>query len=174
MSRKPFENMNCPIAQTANIVGERWSILILRNAFCGMKHFQDFQQHLGIATSSLTARLQQLTENGILKRVPCEHDGRSYEYQLTTKGLDLYPLLLAMTEWGETWAKNSHGRRIRIIERATGQDIGGVTALSPSRQHPLWLADLDVKPGPGADEDTRRLFELSRNADPLIKESESD
>ncbi len=159
MSRTSFETMNCPVAQTLNLVGEWWSILILRNAFCGMTRFQDFQQHLGIATGTLTSRLQRLTENGIFERVRCQVDGRSYEYKLTEKGLELSPMLLALTEWGEKWAPNPKGRRIRFIERATGLDIGGVSAVSADGKRPLGLAELEVIAGAGADGKTDVLLQ---------------
>lgn len=161
MSKTSFDTINCPIAQTLNLIGEWWSILILRNAFCGMSHFQDFQQHLGIASGTLTARLQRLTENGIFQRVRCRDDGRAYEYLLTEKGLALAPVLLALTEWGEQWAPNPKGRRIRFVERATGKDIAGVSALSADGKKPLGLAELAVLPGPGADAHTDVLLQRS-------------
>ncbi len=158
MSKTSFETMNCPIAQTLNLVGEWWSMLILRNAFCGMTRFQDFQQHLGIASGTLTARLQRLTEYGIFQRIRSETDGRSYEYRLTEKGLELWPMLLALSEWGEKWVANPDGRRIRFVERATGLDIAGVRAISADGKTVLGLADLDVLPGAGGDGKTAALF----------------
>lgn len=170
MSRTSFETMNCPVAQTLNLVGEWWSILILRNAFCGMTRFQDFQQHLGIATGTLTTRLQRLTESGIFERVRCQVDGRSYEYKLTEKGMELAPMLLALTEWGEKWAPNPRGRRIRFVERSTGLDIGGVSAISADGKRPLGIAELEVLPGAGADGKTDALLQGRTVAPTLDKE----
>jgi DNA-binding HxlR family transcriptional regulator len=170
MSRTSFETMNCPVAQSLNLVGEWWSILILRNAFCGMTRFQDFHQHLGIASGTLTTRLQRLTENGIFERVRCQVDGRSYEYKLTEKGLELSPMLLALSEWGEKWAPNPKGRRIRFVERSTGLDIAGVSAISADGTRPLGLAELDVLPGSGADGKTDALLHGKVAAPTLDKE----
>lgn len=172
MSRTSFETMNCPVAQTLNLVGEWWSILILRNAFCGMTRFQDFQQHLGIATGTLTSRLQRLTENGIFERVRCQVDGRSYEYKLTEKGLELSPMLLALTEWGEKWAPNPKGRRIRFVERSTGLDIGGVSAISADGKRTLGLAELEVLLGAGADGKTDALLH-GKTAPPALNKEMS-
>ena len=158
MSKTSFEAMNCPIAQTLNLVGEWWSMLILRNAFCGMTRFQDFQQHLGISSATLTARLQRLTEHGIFQRVRSPHDGRAYEYRLTEKGLELSPMLLALSEWGEKWVPNADGRRIRFVERATGLDIAGVGAIAADGKTVLAIADLEVLPGAGGDCKTADLL----------------
>ena len=170
MSRTSFETMNCPVAQTLNLVGEWWPTLSPRNAVPGMTRFQDDQPHLGLAPGTLTSRLQRLTESGIFERVRCQVDGRSYEYKLTEKGMELAPMLLALTEWGEKWAPNPRGRRIRFVERSTGLDIGGVSAISADGKRPLGIAELEVLPGAGADGKTDALLQGRTVAPTLDKE----
>ena len=94
--------MNCSLAQTLNIVGERWTLLILRDAFFGAKRFSQFERSLGIAKNILSARLNMLVDEGIMERVESETGGR-IQYVLTEQGLDLQPLLLSMTHWGDKY-----------------------------------------------------------------------
>lgn len=159
MSKSSFADMNCPIAQTLEQVGEWWTFVILRNAFCGMSRFQDFQQHLGISTSILTQRLNRLVDSAILLRLPSPDDGRVVHYQLTAKGRSLYPILAAMTLWGEQWAPNPAGPRLTMVERATGQPVAGVAILSQDGRK-LPPDQLDTVAGPGADEKTHTLIRM--------------
>lgn len=158
MTKGSFAEMNCPIAQTLEQVGQWWTLLIVRNAFCGMTRFEEFQRHLGIGTNILAQRLRQLTDDGILTRTVAPDDGRAFDYRLTEKGLSLYPILVAMTEWGERWAPNSNGARIQFIERRTGRAIAGVSVRSAD-DIPLRPDEIDVRPGPGADDKTHELMQ---------------
>jgi DNA-binding HxlR family transcriptional regulator len=100
-----FGNMPCAIAQSLDIIGEWWSMLIIREAFYGTRRFGDFEARLGIARNILTARLATLTEHGILRRVP-DRDGSKYmEYELTEMGRELRPVLLAIGLWGNKWLR---------------------------------------------------------------------
>ena len=121
MSKNSFAEMNCPIAQTLEQVGEWWTFVILRNAFCGMSRFQDFQRHLGVSSSVLALRLQKLVDNGILQRAQSSADARIVHYTLTAKGRSLHPILAAMTLWGEQWAPSPQGARLVLVEKATGR-----------------------------------------------------
>lgn len=93
----------CSIAAALEAVGERWSFLILRAAFNGLHHFEEFQTTLGIARNILSNRLGRLVENEILERVPDPSDRRKVSYRLTEKGRDLLPVLLSLRQWGERW-----------------------------------------------------------------------
>ena len=98
-----YDSQVCSISRTLEVVGERWSLLIMRNAlFAGSTRFVEFQRSLGIATNVLAARLAHLVDQGVLERVP--HDGDQAEYRPTGKGRDLLPVLIALTEWGDRWA----------------------------------------------------------------------
>lgn len=160
MRRTSFEDMNCPIAKSLDLIGDWWTLLLLRNAFCGMRRFQDFQAHLGISSGTLANRLQRLTEQHILDRLPSPSDGRAFEYQLTERGRELFPVLLALTEWGEKWLPHPQGRRIRLINRLTGQDIAGLRAVMADGNH-VDLADIVPLPGPAGDEGTYALVGAS-------------
>ncbi len=102
---------NCSIARTLDVVGEWWTLLILRDAFRGTRRFDDFQASLGLARSVLTARLSKLTEHGVLeRRAYSEHPPR-YEYRLTEKGRALFPVIAALIAWGDQWAPTPAGTR---------------------------------------------------------------
>src|SRR3712207_3951891 len=101
---RTFADMECSVARTLDVIGERWSLLILRDAFYGIRRFDDFQRDLGIARNVLTDRLTKLVDQGVLERRQYEERPPRYEYRLTAKGRDLLPVLLAMTRWGDRWA----------------------------------------------------------------------
>lgn len=93
----------CGLPQALEVMGERWSFLILRAAFNGLVHFEEFSGQLGIARNILSNRLARLVEHGVLERVPCEKDRRKVEYRLTEKGCDLLPAMIALRQWGEKY-----------------------------------------------------------------------
>jgi DNA-binding HxlR family transcriptional regulator len=100
-----FDRARCSIAGTLGVVGEKWTLLVLREAFLGVRRFADLQRLLGIPRAVLTDRLATLVEQGILSRTPYQVEGerRRDEYRLTTKGLDLYPALVALMQWGDRY-----------------------------------------------------------------------
>src|SRR5918998_127305 len=101
MLRRDYAGQNCSIAGTLELVGERWTLLIVRDAFLGIRRFDDFQRNLGIARNVLQSRLERLVEEGILKREPYQERPPRYEYRLTRKGVDLWPVLVALMGWGD-------------------------------------------------------------------------
>jgi len=159
MSKHSFVEMNCPIAQTLEQVGEWWTFVILRNAFCGMSRFQDFQRHLGISTSILARRLEKLVENGILLRQPSTADARIVHYRLTEKGRALAPILAAMTLWGEQWAPHPNGARLTMVEKATGLPVAGV-GIRAADGRELQPEEIETVAGPGADDKTHALVRI--------------
>jgi DNA-binding HxlR family transcriptional regulator len=98
---RTYDNQNCSVARTLEVVGERWTMLILRDAFFGVRRFDDFQRDLGIARNVLQTRLERLVDEGILDRVPYQERPLRHEYRLTEKGIDLWPTLVAMLAWGD-------------------------------------------------------------------------
>jgi DNA-binding HxlR family transcriptional regulator len=146
MKLKSFDHMNCSLAQTLDVIGERWTLLILRDAFFGRKRFEEFQKSLGIARNILTARLNRLVDEGILEKRPAEA-GR-FEYVLTPRGLELQPVLLAMTHWGDRHKPNPHGARLVFVERATGAPIAPM-AVHSADGRVLKPRDIKAVPGPG-------------------------
>jgi DNA-binding HxlR family transcriptional regulator len=105
VSEATWDRSRCSVAGTLSVVGEKWSLLVLREAFLGVRRFADLQRHLGAPKAVLTDRLATLVEQGILKRVPYQAEGerQRHEYRLTTKGIDLYPTLVALMAWGDKY-----------------------------------------------------------------------
>ena len=102
--REPLNEIaECGLPSALEVMGERWSFMILRAAFNKVRHFEEFLDALGIARNILSNRLSRLVENGILKREHCADDRRRIEYRLTEKGFDLLPAMLALRQWGEKW-----------------------------------------------------------------------
>lgn len=103
--REPLEELaaQCSLPAALEAMGERWSFLILRGAFNGLHHFEEYQAALGIARNILANRLGRLVQHGILQRTPLPDDRRKIEYKLTEKGMDLLPTMLALRQWGERW-----------------------------------------------------------------------
>jgi DNA-binding HxlR family transcriptional regulator len=155
MTRAAIDD-DCGISQALNIVGEWRSLLVLRNLFNGMRTFDALQSHLGISSSVLAARLKTLTEEGIVEKRPVPGDGRSHEYRLTEKGLDLYPVLVSLLHWGEKWAPNGRGPRLTLVERATGLPVREM-AVTAQDGRPLGPREVTPFPGSGAGDYTHVL-----------------
>jgi DNA-binding HxlR family transcriptional regulator len=98
-----YANQNCSIASALELVGERWTLLIVRDAFLGTRRFDDFQSNLGVARNILQARLQRLVDEGVLRRVRYQERPERFEYRLTRKGVDLWPVLVALMKWGDKY-----------------------------------------------------------------------
>jgi DNA-binding HxlR family transcriptional regulator len=117
-----LSGMPCAIARTMAILGERWTFVILRSAFMGARRFEDYQQGTQIARNILTDRLKTLVEHDILARRPyAEHPGRTlYEYRLTDKGLDLYPVLVSLMKWGNRYGGFDEGPPVELTHKTCG------------------------------------------------------
>jgi len=159
MSRNKIDTLNCSLADSLNLIGEWWTILILRESFFGTRRFEDFQQHLGIARNILTSRLNTLCENGILQRVPVKEGAKRHEYRLTTMGRDLLPVIIVLTQWGDRWLGQDQGPPVRFVERETGKEIPDVCVRSEDGRQ-LKARELAMIPGPGATDETRERLEL--------------
>jgi DNA-binding HxlR family transcriptional regulator len=162
MQKKTFSNINCAIAQTLEQIGDGWTLLILRNAFHRMRHFDQFQENLDIPTNTLSNRLKKLTEAGILERRRCANDGRAHEYRLTDKGLDLYPIIITLFQWGERWHSRPDGPRLELKETETGEPIPEVKVLN-SKGQPLGARDVRAVVGPGGGETADKLLAFQKN-----------
>src|SRR6516162_2893852 len=114
--------MHCSVAQCLEVVGEWWSMLILRDAFFGVTRFDDFQERLSISRNNLNQRLNHLVAAGVLDKVPYNDRPPRYEYRLTNKGLDLWPVLTAMRQWGDRYAAPD-GPPIQLIHEAVARSL---------------------------------------------------
>jgi len=150
MHESPDLPPGCPIDGLLQLIGDRWSILILRDAFYGVRRFDGFQQHLGISKKILAQRLRNLTRTGILNRVPYQERPQRFEYTLTAKGKDTFPILLSMSRWGNRWLSEPGKEWLQLQHTGCGQITEAKLVcshcgelLTPARVKPM--------PGPGAD-----------------------
>jgi DNA-binding HxlR family transcriptional regulator len=151
MQRSSFREMNCSVAQCLEVVGEWWSLLIIRDAFLGVTRFDDFQERLGISRNILNQRLSHLVEAGVLERVAyCEHPPR-FDYRLTAKGKDLWPVVTAMRQWGDRW-EAPDGAPLELIHERCGHVAEVIPTCSACRE-PVTARDVRAIPGPGAGDD---------------------
>jgi DNA-binding HxlR family transcriptional regulator len=147
MHRTSFREMNCSVAQCLEVVGEWWSMLIVRDLFLGITRFEDFHQRLGISRNILNQRLEHLVEHGVVDRVAyCEHPVR-YDYRLTDKGKDLWGVLTAMRQWGDRWAAPA-GAPLELVHTGCGQVAHVVGACSACAE-PVSRRDMRAVSGPG-------------------------
>jgi len=148
MQRTNLADMNCSVAQCLAVVGEWWSLLILRDAFLGVTRFDHFQARLGIARNILTERLNRLVEDGLLKRVPYEDHPPRSEYRLTPKGSDLWHVMTAMRQWGDRWAA-PNGPPLKIRHTGCGRVVQVVPVCSHCGER-LDVRSVTAIAGPGA------------------------
>ena len=102
MLNRTYDTQNCSVARSLEVVGERWSLLIVRDLMLGYRRFDELQERLGVARNVLTSRLDMLTEEGVVERRPYQERPPRYEYHLTDKGRDLWPVIMALVTWGDT------------------------------------------------------------------------
>lgn len=157
MSRKRFDDMNCSVARALDLVGDWWTLLIVREALVGTRRFGDFERRLGIAKNILSTRLERLIDGGILERVR-PPSRRHLEYQLTAKGRDLWLVLTALRLWGDKWVYGEGREPLLARERDSGRVVANLLTadadgklVDPRRTH--------LTPGPGATRETLERFE---------------
>jgi DNA-binding HxlR family transcriptional regulator len=126
MQRTSFEEMNCSIARTLDVIGEWWTPLILRDAFFGVTRFEEFQRRLGIARNILAARLDALVSHGVLDRRPYDEARGRCDYVLTAKGKALWPVLVAIRQWGDEWIAGEGKEPVHMVHTTCGQRSTGI------------------------------------------------
>jgi len=160
MQRKSFRDVECTIARSIEQVGDGWNLMILRNALLGAKRFQDFQAQLGVPPNTLTRRLHTLTEDGFFERRVYETHPRREEYELTDKGLDFLPVLLALAAWGSRWLSPG-GPPLECVDAGTGRALEPVLVDAQSG-HKLVAGEVALRAGPGASPKLRRAMKAQR------------
>ncbi|RZF54720.1 transcriptional regulator [Acinetobacter halotolerans] len=138
----------CSVARTLSVLGDRWTMLILRNAFMGVRRFDDFQRSLGLTRHVLSERLKRLVEHGILAKVPYVERQERFEYQLTEKGLDLYPIMLSMIQWADKWMDMGLGKPIEFTHKRCGKKMIPKIVCSECDE-PIQVKDVRATAGPG-------------------------
>ena len=121
--RKRMNTASCPVARALDVIGDRWSLLIVRDAFDGIGRFGDFQASLGVARNILASRLKALVEEGVLEVQPAS-DGTAYQqYVLTAKGRSLFPVIVGLRQWGEGNLYRRGERRSRLVAKDSGEPV---------------------------------------------------
>lgn len=142
--------MNCSIAQCLEVVGDWWSLLIVRDALLGVTRFDEFQARLGIARNILTQRLETLLIHGVLEQVPYQQRPVRYDYRLTEKGRDLWHVATALRQWGDRWAAPA-GPPVELVHRGCGRVMTVIPVCSECGEA-LEVTSLRPVPGPAADD----------------------
>ncbi|MFC4588101.1 winged helix-turn-helix transcriptional regulator [Sphaerisporangium corydalis] len=147
----PHRVQNCSIERTLAVIGEKWTLLVLREAFNGVRRFADMQTGTGAPRQVLSARLARLVEEGLLRKVPYREPGSRQrdEYRLTQKGLDLYPIMVSLMQWGDHYTADPEGPAIVLTHRGCGSPVGAY--LRCADDHEV-ASPREVTPrfGPGA------------------------
>lgn len=139
----------CSVARTMAVIGDRWTLLILRDCFLGVRRFETFQERLGISRTIIADRLKLLTDEGVLRREPYQQRPARYEYRLTAKGLDLHPVLMAVVGWGDRHYAGGAGPPVLNRHKACGCDFHAVMTCSECGET-VGPRDVHSRAGPGA------------------------
>lgn len=145
------------MASALEVLGDGWTLLVVREAFFGTRRFADFEAHLGISKNVLTQRLSRLVERGVLERVDAGQHGTRYEYVLTPMGKDLATVLTALRQWADRWIAGAGHEPLLVHDRRTGRPIPRLRIRGEDGEA-LRSRDLELRPGPGATEETLARF----------------
>ena len=149
MLKNDYDGQVCSIAAALELVGERWSLLIVRDVMLGLRRFEELQGNLGIARNVLQKRLARLTEQGLLERRLYQEHPPRHEYRLTEKGLDLWPTMVSLMQWGDRHAPPAMGPPVILEHRGCGGAVDEHrTCVACGAQ--LSVRDVRALPGPGA------------------------
>jgi DNA-binding HxlR family transcriptional regulator len=149
MLPRTYETQVCSIARALEVLGDRWTFLVLRDAFSRVRRFEDFQRRLGVARNVLTDRLNRLVEEDILQRVPYQERPVRFEYRLTQKGLDLWPVIMMLLQFGDRYYLAPGGAPIVVRHRDCGGEVTGHLTCAKCGAE-LGGRDVVAEPGPGA------------------------
>jgi DNA-binding HxlR family transcriptional regulator len=151
VKRTSVNHLNCSIARSLDILGEWWTLLLIRDAFFGVRRFDDFIADLQISRSVLTDRLDTLVEHQVLERRRYQLSPDRYEYVLTDRGKELFPVLVALMQWGDRWlsAEAVGGAPLTIVHHECGHDIGGPLRCGHC-DRAITTRDVALTPGPGS------------------------
>lgn len=148
MRWQELDQQPCSLARTLSVVGDRWTLMVLRDCFLGIRRFDDFEKRLGITRHVLTDRLKKLVEQGVLGKVPYQQRPLREEYRLTEKGLDLHGVILALVSWGDRYMSDERGAPVEHIHKACGQVMRPVMVCSECSE-PVTARDIRVQTGSG-------------------------
>ena len=144
-----LEQEPCSLARTVGVIGDRWTLLILRECFLRTRRFEEFQSALGITRHLLAERLKKLVRTGVLRRIPYQQSPKRHEYILTQKGLDLYPIMMALVHWGDVHMADERGRPLLHQHKTCGKLFDPVMVCSECGK-PLHAREVVTHPVPEA------------------------
>lgn len=149
--RFQYDLRHCALARALGVVGEKWGLLVVREAYYGLRRFDDFARALGCGRGVLSARLKTLTAEGVLERRTYLEPGRRprEEYRLTDKGRDLFPAVLALMQWSERWMPPSEGPVAHVVSRKARAPVR-IVMTTDATASSLTMRDVEILPGPGA------------------------
>lgn len=153
-SRVDLSDFACSVARTLDVVGDKWTLLILRDAFYGVRRFDDFARDLGIARNVLTSRLTGLVAHGVLERRRYEARPPRHEYVLTEKGRALFPVVMTMMHWGDRWQPEDGEIPVTVVHERCGEATHAVTVCAHCAE-PIGPRDVRVEPLPPVVEELR-------------------
>lgn len=148
----------CPVARTLAVIGDAWTLLLLRELFLGQRRFEAFQAHTGMAPYLLSRRLARLAAEGIVRRVRYQTRPARYEYRLTEKGLDLYDVIVSMKRWGDRWTSRRADPAMRLVHKSCGHRMTPVLTCGECGE-PVEARDVRVEMGPRMAAERRRQRE---------------
>jgi DNA-binding HxlR family transcriptional regulator len=148
MLGRTYQSQRCSVARTLELVGERWTLLIIRDAFLGVRRFGDFADRLGVARNVLQDRLERLVDAGILVKVPYQERPLRHEYRLTDMGRDLWPSIVALLQFGDKHLTGETGAPMLLRHRGCGGELDE-RRVCRTCGTPLELGDVESVPGPG-------------------------
>ena len=149
MLKNTYEGQACSIARSLELIGERWTLLIVRDIFRRKRRFDEIQKNLGIARNVLANRLDRLVEQGILEKRPYQERPPRYEYLLTEKGIDLWPVLASLIKWGDKHEPGEHGPPATLRHKGCGGGISDHFICEDCGEH-VWARDVYTEPVPAA------------------------
>jgi DNA-binding HxlR family transcriptional regulator len=143
---------NCPVGTALSVLGEKWTLLLVRDALNGVRRFDDFRRHIGLSEALLADRLRKLVEAGVLSTHAYQEEGRRerLEYRLTEKGRELLPVIVALKQWGEAHAPDRKGRVLEVRHRGCEGEVRAVLRCEHHPHTPLTARDTHALPGPAA------------------------
>ncbi len=163
MTRTSLDHHNCSFARTVDIIGDRWSLMILRDAFYGVRRFSEFKRRLGVTQGILSSRLAQMVERGLLDKHLLDDTSSREEYRLTASGRAMFPIVVAIMQWGDDHIHSTDGPPIRLFDKGSQQVLDALTVCVGGE--PLALQNVGFEPGPNASSATISEFEkMARKA----------
>lgn len=158
MKSKSFAGMRCSVAGALEIIGDRWTFLLLRDLGLGLSRYDDFRKSCGIPTTTLSKRLQTLEAHDVVERIRYNERPPRHEYRLTEKGRDLWKVTTALREWGDRWDASGFGApTVELVDRETGNELR-LALVDPETGQAVPRDRISLRPGPGADDHVRALL----------------